>query len=194
MNGSTAWIVWAVVAGLLLLVLVIYVLVGPGGREILERRALQRALWTKVRDVMSRPVVVAKEDLTVGEAAAIMLDRDIGCLPVVDKTGSLMGIVTESDLTGMKAPLVFAASRKGLIGEWVRAEGAERSYEDARKKTVREVMTTRVVTAMEDEPISDVIVRMMDQDLHHLPVIENGIPVGVVARHDLLSLLAKRSR
>jgi CBS domain-containing protein len=194
MLEASEWTVWLVVLGIVVLVGGVYLAVGRGGRDLLDRRTLGRALRIRVGDVMSRPVVVAREETTVEQAAAIMLSRRIGCLPVVGGDGRLVGIVTESDLTGVR-PRLRDLVRARAIGDRVRAEGVEHAYDQVRAMTVAEVMTRAVVTAAEDEPLSDILVRMMDRDLHHLPVTDGGVPVGIVARHDLLSLLARsRSR
>jgi CBS domain-containing protein len=58
---------------------------------------------------------------------------------------------------------------------------------------VAEVMTRRVVTASPREPLSAVVDGMMQRSLHHVPVVDSGVPVGVLARHDLLRFLARRS-
>ena len=49
----------------------------------------------KVSEIMVHPVIVVNEDATVEEIAKIMLDRRIGCVPVVDREGKLVGIVTD---------------------------------------------------------------------------------------------------
>jgi CBS domain-containing protein len=46
--------------------------------------------------------------------------------------------------------------------------------------------TRRVVTASPREPLSAVVDRMMERSLHHVPVVDSGVPVSVLARHDLL--------
>ncbi|MGH2655532.1 MAG: CBS domain-containing protein [Actinomycetota bacterium] len=143
---------------------------------------------------MTRPVVFVQEDTSVEQAARIMYERNIGCLPVVDRLGRIAGIATESDLTGIRAPLRLSARVTGIVGDRVRMEGAEEAYEEIRSRPVEEVMTRQVITAAEDEPISDVVIRMMDHDLHHVPVVDDGIPVGILSRHDLLTLLARRCR
>ena len=51
----------------------------------------------RVKEVMSEPAVTIGVEATVAEAARLMLERKIGCLPVVSG-GALVGIVTESDL------------------------------------------------------------------------------------------------
>jgi len=51
-----------------------------------------------VRDVMKTNVVTAGEDITIKEAARIMLEEEVGCLPIVDGRGKLRGIVTRTDL------------------------------------------------------------------------------------------------
>jgi CBS domain-containing protein len=51
----------------------------------------------RVKEIMTDPVVTVAPDTGVGEAAALMLNRGIGCLPVLDGT-QLVGIVTKTDL------------------------------------------------------------------------------------------------
>jgi CBS domain-containing protein len=49
-------------------------------------------------DAMTSPAVVIRPDRPVAEAAALMLDRSVNRLPVVEKHGKLVGIVTRADL------------------------------------------------------------------------------------------------
>jgi len=51
-----------------------------------------------VGEVMTRDVVTVAPDATLGEAAGLLLGRKIGCLPVVKPDGTLVGLVTETDL------------------------------------------------------------------------------------------------
>jgi CBS domain-containing protein len=51
----------------------------------------------RVKEIMTDPVVTVASDLSIGEAARLMLQQGIGCLPVVDGT-ALVGIVTKTDL------------------------------------------------------------------------------------------------
>ncbi len=52
---------------------------------------------TKIREVMRAKVVTTAPDTPVEEAAMVMLDRNIGCLPVIDN-GSLCGIISDKDI------------------------------------------------------------------------------------------------
>jgi len=52
----------------------------------------------KVRDLMKKPVYIAKSDDTVEEAAALLLEKKISGLPVVDENNRLVGIITRSDI------------------------------------------------------------------------------------------------
>jgi acetoin utilization protein AcuB len=95
---------------------------GKGMLGLITRDALNRALpselttlsiWEinyqlariKVRDVMVKKVISVTEDVTVEEAARIMIDRKIGSLPVM-RDGMLAGIVTEIDLLGALSNLM----------------------------------------------------------------------------------------
>ncbi|MGH2663475.1 MAG: CBS domain-containing protein [Actinomycetota bacterium] len=105
--------------------------------------------------------------------------------------GGLVGIVTESDLTGERPWLSLRAWALPQAAE--EARPAAPDLEHLRATPVAEVMTRRVVTAIPGEALSAVVDRMMEHNLHHVPVVENGVPVGVLARHDLLGSLARLS-
>ncbi len=60
-----------------------------------EQKDLMRTI--RVRGVMSQPVVTILADASVKEAARLMVEKKIGCLPVVEG-GSLIGLVTETDI------------------------------------------------------------------------------------------------
>ena len=67
-------------------------------------------LWAQltVGKIMSQDVVVVKPDETIFEAAKLMLDHKVSGLPVVDETGKLIGIITESDIFRMVVRLGVA--------------------------------------------------------------------------------------
>jgi CBS domain-containing protein len=64
--------------------------------EARDRRTFLRSV--DVGEVMSREVVTIAPEASLADAAALMLGRRIGCLPVVKPDGTLVGLVTETDL------------------------------------------------------------------------------------------------
>lgn len=145
-----------------------------------------------VGEIMNQPVVTVGEDTPVPEIARLMQERDIGAVVVVDGAGRLRGIVTESDFTGIGrcvpfsltlAPVVFGA-RAASMAE------LERIYALARQLTARQIMSEAVHTATEGDELGAVVHRMLKRNLKHVPVVRDGRPVGMLARHDLLRLLA----
>jgi CBS domain-containing protein len=60
------------------------------------RRTLLRSL--NVKDVMNSPVVTTRPDATLASAAALMVKKKIGCLPVLDVGNKMIGILTETDV------------------------------------------------------------------------------------------------
>ncbi len=55
--------------------------------------------------------------------------------------------------------------------------------------TASDIMSSEVVTAEEDEPIEEVMGRMLRRGVHRIPVVRNGVPIGMVARRDLLLMM-----
>lgn len=147
----------------------------------------------KVKDVMTSPVVSIEPDSTVPQAVRIMLQRHISGLPVVDKAGRLVGIVTEGDLlrraetgTERKRPrwLEFLVGPGKLAEEYTRAH--------ARK--ISEVMTADPLTVTEDTPLEDVVRLMEKRRIKRVPVARGQEIVGIVSRANLIHALAGVAR
>jgi len=117
---------------------------------------------TKLSDLMTREPVSISPDETVENAARIMRDKDISCL-LVCENGALAGIMTTGDLTNR-----------------VLAEG---KFGDVR---VREAMTPNPQALSPDAVGFDAFVAMVEHDIGHFPVVENGKLVGIVTRTQLL--------
>jgi acetoin utilization protein AcuB len=77
-----------------------------------ERRAFLHAV--EIERAMSQPAIVIGPDAAVEEAARVMADRKIGCLPVVDPSQVLVGLVTETDLLRYFAGTATAEPRPAL--------------------------------------------------------------------------------
>src|SRR5690606_34637683 len=126
-----------------------------------ERGRTTELVETAVRDLVVREPITCELTTTVIEAARIMRDREISCLPVLDG-GRLVGIVTDGDMTNR----VVAA---GLAGE------------DA----VTEVMSADPVALPPTALVADLLRLMLDRDIGHVPIVDGDRLVGIVTTTDL---------
>lgn len=151
-----------------------------------EKPVLDRSLHR----IMSRPPITIGPDVSLADAAELMLDRKVGSLLVVDSAGRLIGIITDSDFAAKPAGIPFSTLRRPqLLGEWLGVEGADRIYREACRRTVAEVMTGHVHAVAADEGVEKVLRVMMERDIKHVPVVHDGKPLGMIARHDLLKMM-----
>jgi CBS domain-containing protein len=143
----------------------------------------------KVKDIMTRTVISVEPDASVLQAIRLMLQRHISGLPVVDKAGRLVGMVTEGDFlrraeTGTQTQrprwLEFLVGPGRLAEDYARSHG----------RKVADVMTTEPVTVNEDTPLDEVVRLMEKRQIKRLPVIRDDRLVGIVSRANLLHALA----
>ena len=127
---------------------------------------------TRVADLMSSPVVSCRSDASLGEVAALLAERRIHGVVVLDESGRMAGVVADTDL---------------LAGEWL-ASDAE-SLETMRSMTAGEMMTIPPVTIDADAPITDAAIRLRDERLSRLVVTQDELAVGVLATSDLVRFL-----
>ena len=140
----------------------------------------------KVKDFMTTQVVSVRPDTLVREAARLMLEKKISGLPVTDTSGHVVGIVTEHDL--LRRPTNGPGSR---ATHWLQlmTEQADINTAHFREAKVEEVMTRDPLTVTEDTAIEQACHLIEERGIKRLPVVRDGLLVGLVARADLIRAL-----
>lgn len=144
------------------------------------------------KDIMTSPVLTVTRDKSVAEAVKVLLEKQIGALPVVDADGKYAGIVTERTLLPHEEGVPFLRGTVLVfLGQFVSGDqDIEKALEEARDRKVADVMAKHVPTVTEDTPVSDIAAKMIHQHVHHITVLRAGKVVGIVSRHDLLRIMA----
>ncbi|MHC4437084.1 MAG: diguanylate cyclase, partial [Planctomycetota bacterium] len=119
-----------------------------------------------MEDVVERPenIVTITCDTTIKSAVDMMSGNQIGCLIVNDSNGKFAGIVTERDVVTR----------------------AIASSMDLEKATITEIMTPHVVSCSVGTPAGRAREIMAANHIRHLPVIDNGMVVGILSARDLM--------
>jgi CBS domain-containing protein len=146
------------------------------------------------RDVMTRDLVSVPPDLSVKDAARLMVDRGVGALPVVEGD-ALVGLVTEGDLIMQDVRVRFPTTIHLLDAFIFYPPSQERMENEIRKAvaaTVREVMSPDPVTVEASASIEDVATAMVDRDVSRVPVLEDGKLVGIVSKSDIVRSIASQ--
>ena len=145
----------------------------------------------RAQDIMTTPVTVLPT-ATLAEAAKLMLDHGVACLPVVNDTGEIEGVVTQSEFVPRTSPLPMGREHLyRVLGQWVSREEMENEYQRAGSRLVQEVMTDPgVPNIQEDEPLASIVATMVHYKVHHLLVVRDEELVGVVSSRDMVQLVA----
>jgi acetoin utilization protein AcuB len=138
-----------------------------------------------VRDVMTpRPITIDPE-APLETAVAVMHERRVRHLPVVDDKGRMVGIVTDRDLrSAMLGPAIADYLPTTPRG---RLMALAISLNDVR---VSHVMTWGAVTIGPDAPVAQAAAIMVTTRVGSLPVVEGTRLVGIVTERDVLKALA----
>ena len=146
-----------------------------------------------VGQIMRTPVVSIHESTSLEEAARAMLDHDLRGIPVVNQQGKICGFLSVSDFVIKDKYFVFGRQHvPQLFGNYIPREGIEELYEQARTNPVSDIMSRDVVYVTEDEPVEKVLELMLYRDLNRIPVVRDDVPVGIIARYDVLKMIADR--
>ena len=146
----------------------------------------------KVREIMAADVVTVRRDTSVNDIARLMSERDISGIPVVDDAHHVVGIVTELDVIVRNTRLEMPAFIQILDGRIpLETPGHYRKRLQHMLGThAADIMTAEVVTIGPDDTVEDLAELMVKRRLNPVPVVENGILVGIVSRADLIRMMA----
>lgn len=143
---------------------------------------------------MTRDPVTARPDTPLSTVIKTLAEKRISGLPVVDETGKLIGVVSETDLmwkeTGATPPPYVM-----LLDSVIYLENPakyDRELHKALGETVKDVMTDHhVITVKPDKPLRDAAQLMHERTVHRLPVVdEAGQVIGILTRGDIIRAMA----
>lgn len=155
-----------------------------------------------IKSIMTTKVVTLSPDDTIASASMKMSSARISGAPVVEESGKLIGILSEADiLRSLKTHqrslhLVYPSlsSISVTFQEQVTERETLDAYKEIENVKVRDVMTTEVEVAREDEELRGAIKKMVAKGINRLPVVdsENKV-IGIVTRGDILRGIAAES-
>ncbi len=129
-----------------------------------------------VGDRMALEPIVIRSDASLTEAAALMDRHHIHGLPVVDASGSLVGVVSQTDLA--------------------RARGTEYLWANWPGLAVRHLMTSPAITVHRSTPLALAARKMERHRIHRLVVVDDldeTIPIGLLSMTDLIHAIAEET-
>jgi CBS domain-containing protein len=113
-----------------------------------------------------RQVHTVKPSALLGDVAEFLTKARIGAVVVVSEAGEVIGILSERDIVR-----AVAEDRQGAPGH-----------------AVQDYMTTDVTTCGPNDSIDELMSRMTDRRIRHLPVLESGKLIGLVSIGDLVKM------
>lgn len=118
----------------------------------------------KVEDVMTHNVMTCRDSDLLVDCSRMMKELNVGAMPVVDDQGSLIGIITDRDIT-VRATATGADPNQARVGDF---------------------MTPSPITVHPDINVEDAAEMMANAQIRRLPVVDdNGTLIGIVSLGDL---------
>jgi CBS domain-containing protein len=139
-----------------------------------------------VQTLMTRDVVAVSPETSLKDVARLLIERRISGVPVRDADGSVLGVVSETDI--VRTEEGYAEKPSGVLS-WLLDRGGDVSRVEA--ATAGEAMSTPAVVAHPAWQAASAARVMTEQKVNRLPVVVDGQLVGIVTRSDLLRAFAR---
>ena len=137
-----------------------------GGKKfrIIQKKfagSIFKAINEPIKLIMIKKVISVKTSAKINEAIELMIEQNLGGLPVVDRKNRVKAIITERDIANM-----FADRISGV--------------------TVAQLMSEKVVTALQKTTIFEAEKTMTTQGFRRLPIISDGKVIGIITTMDII--------
>lgn len=130
----------------------------------------------KVADIMRTNLQTANPDTSIHEAITTLADAHVLGLPIIDRDGRLVGVLSASDVLDRLAEAADADERERLF----------------RHSVVRDLMTPNPVTIRPDADVKDAAQEMLYLEVHRLFVVDAEKLVGIVSQSDVVRAVATK--
>jgi CBS domain-containing protein len=111
------------------------------------------------REIMTRNVYTISPEASVQEVAQLLSRKSISGVPVIDKDGKIIGIVSEADIIGK-------VNRVGMC--------------------VADIMSPEIIFVTEETRVGEIAMLLVERNIKRVPVMRDGTLVGIVCRADIV--------
>lgn len=139
----------------------------------------------KVQELMTADVLTVKRSTTLREAAALLVEKRVSGVPVVDDAGKVIGVLSEADVLAKAG----GPGAEGGFLAWL--FDMEPDTAKVTASTVGEAMSTPPVTIGPARRVHEAARLMLDEQVNRLPVVKDDILVGIVTRADIVRAFAR---
>lgn len=144
----------------------------------------------KAKDFMKKDVITIRPEATVEELARLLIEHKISGAPVMDDKKNVIGIVTENDLINQNKRLHIPTVISLFDAFFVLGSGKiEEEIKKMTAVTVGEICNKKVVSITEETSLEEIATIMSEKKIHLLPVLRDGIVVGIVGKADVVSAI-----
>jgi CBS domain-containing protein len=128
---------------------------------------MRKAIVKDIERVVKQPkrLLSIKENETAAEAAKKMTSNHVGCLVVLDTQGKFAGVLTERDM--LAKVLATSLSPDNVLS--------------------RDIMTPNAIYCGTDTAMTDAEQLMAKHNIRHVPIVEEGVPVGMISSRDIIA-------
>jgi CBS domain-containing protein len=144
------------------------------------------------REIMTTPVVTVGLEAGIREITELLLEKRISAVPVVDGKGQLAGIVSEGDLIHRAEIGTTTQKKNWWLTLLADPTTDARQYVKTHGKNASDLMTSNVVTIVEQTSLSEIAQLLEEHKIKRLPVVKEGRPIGIVSRANILQALTLR--
>lgn len=137
----------------------------------------------RIREIMTRDLIVATPDMSLQDAMEILAERHIGALPVVEG-GKVVGMFSATDLLSYIAELTEETPSVSFT------RGRKRGT-DLENATVGDLMTRNVHSLPPDGTVDEAASLMSEKQIHRILVTDTGAPVGIISALDVAKAVAE---
>lgn len=144
-----------------------------------------------VKDCMSRKVESLAPEMDAREALKRLINIGRSGLPVLDKSGAVVGVFTEREVLKAILPGYLKDVGEFIYGDDSKSELKKLAHLD--KFTVKDLMRTDVPVVKEDTSLTEVSHIMLTKSERRVIVVRDGKAVGVLTRYDIVKALAEKA-
>lgn len=147
----------------------------------------------RAHQIMTRNAITVLPETPILEAAHKMLENHVSGLPVLDASGKLVGVVSESDFL-RRWEIGTQQKRARWLQHFLSPAHSANDFIHERGRKVEDVMSRDVVVADEDTPLDELVHLMEKNGIKRLPVLRGDKLVGIITRANLLQAVASMAR